>query len=38
MKIVCVGYRSWALSIYKELRKNKKLKILIIDNKKKIKN
>ena len=22
MKIVCVGYRSWALSIYKELKKN----------------
>ena len=37
MKIVCVGYRSWALSIYKELKKNKKLKILIIDNKKKLK-
>ena len=38
MKLVCVGYRSWAISIYKELKKNKKLKILIIDKKPKLKN
>jgi len=38
MKIVAVGYRNWALSIYKQLKKNKKLNILIIDTKKKLKN
>jgi methionyl-tRNA formyltransferase len=33
MKIVCVGYRSWALSIYKDLKKNEKYKILILKKK-----
>ena len=33
-KILCVGYRSWALNIYKDLKRNKKNKILIISSKK----
>ena len=33
MKIVCVGYRSWALSIYKDLKKDEKYKILILKKK-----
>ena len=38
MRIVAVGYRNLALSIYKKLKKNKKLNILIIDTKKKLRN
>ena len=33
-KILCIGYRSWALKIYKNIKKIKKYKILIISNKK----
>ena len=35
MKIVCVGYRKWALNIYKRLKNSLKEKIIIIDSKKK---
>ena len=30
MKILCVGYRSWALDIYKQIKKAKKHKVLIL--------
>ena len=30
MKIVCVGYRSWALDIYKKIKKIKNHKVLIL--------
>ena len=33
-KILCIGYRSWALKIYKNIKKIKKYKVLIISNKK----
>lgn len=36
MKIYCVGYRSWALQIYENLKKKTKHKFKIIKNKKKI--
>ena len=29
MKIVCIGYRSWALKIYRKLKKSKKNKVFI---------
>lgn len=35
-KILCVGYREWALKIYKDLKKYKKVKVKIIKNKKDI--
>ena len=34
MKIYCVGYRSWALQIYENLKKTTKHKFKIIKNKK----
>lgn len=34
MKIIGVGYRSWAISIYKDIQKNKKHKVLILKEKK----
>ena len=34
IKIVCIGYRSWAISIYSELKKNKNYKVLILKKKK----
>ena len=34
IKIVCIGYRSWAISIYSELKKNKNYKVLIFKKKK----
>ena len=38
MKIVCIGYRSWALEIYRNLRNQKKIKFLFLpkENTKKI--
>tara|TARA_B100001057_G_scaffold499488_1_gene610359 strand:+ start:4385 stop:5029 length:645 start_codon:yes stop_codon:yes gene_type:complete len=36
MKIYCVGYRSWSLQIYENLKKKTKHKFKIIKNKKKI--
>lgn len=33
-KVLCVGYREWALKIYKDLKKYKSIKIKIIEKKK----
>ena len=36
MKIVCIGYRSWALNIYEKLRKNLSHEFIIINKRNKI--